>query len=487
MILLIITLFSAIVILSCLFRKHYIVYPVLLKTLGLLIILFSLVEYIIKLSTYVNLFPFEYSLYMALSKLRLFFRHIVLLENIGFSVFMFGNIIYFAMFRKNNKLIPALMCIPIILRFYISSLSFGEKAYLFCHSMDHPAKMLVITTRIVTSLQLIILVINIAIPYFVAISNIKATQLLESKRNSYYSLLPILATDIISCFLIFISDFRYFSFLNLDLTKYPTFVPFRINNNVFIAITFIVMMIFIVIGLIRYTPLKQLNPNYNSIEVNSSDENIIMLLHTYKNAFCAISQYADIQNSFLTDNELRLRKVKDISDKQFQELSNIINIARGTINQTISPTLINVADCIETALTNTLAKNHAEVIKKYYNSEVFTLGNQTQIIEAFVCLIQNSIDAMSFTSKPTINISLGIENNKLYINFTDNGEGIKFKDKYKIFNPLFSSKMGGSNLGMGLTYAKRIIESHGGSISLRSKCNKSTTFQVVLPAITFNC
>ena len=81
------------------------------------------------------------------------------------------------------------------------------------------------------------------------------------------------------------------------------------------------------------------------------------------------------------------------------------------------------------------------------------------------------------------------EENKLNekeINELEEKLGIKNKDKYKIFNPLFSSKMGGSNFGIGLTYAKRIIEAHGGSIALKSKYKKGTTFQIELPTFNFN-
>ncbi len=86
-------------------------------------------------------------------------------------------------------------------------------------------------------------------------------------------------------------------------------------------------------------------------------------------------------------------------------------------------------------------------------------------------------------SSPHLVITTATEHEKLFINITDNGIGIKNYYVTKIFNPLFSSKSGGKNFGVGLTYAKRIVEAHGGSISVKSKFSKYTTIQITLPNI----
>lgn len=314
--------------------------------------------------------------------------------------------------------------------------------------------------------------------------NNKKTQLLITKQNNIVTALMLFAVDITSYLLFFVSDLKYFTFVNHDLMKYPMYRPFSINNNFFISMAYFLALIFIIICAFKYTPLKKYSPTYDNIEIDSSNENIIMLLHTYKNAFCAISQYADTNNSFLNDDKFRLCNIKNISDKQFHEISNIINISRGNINQNTSPKPVNVIACIENALSNLLSNNSLKIVKNYREFDLFVLGNNSQITEVFNCLFQNSIESMfSYSTNPTLTITVGTEKSKIYINVTDNGKGIKTKYIHKVFLPLFSSKMGGSNFGMGLTYAKRIIEAHGGSITLKSKYKKSTTFQIVLPTV----
>ncbi|UCD72328.1 MAG: hypothetical protein JSW70_04865, partial [Syntrophobacterales bacterium] len=64
----------------------------------------------------------------------------------------------------------------------------------------------------------------------------------------------------------------------------------------------------------------------------------------------------------------------------------------------------------------------------------------------------------------------------LEISISDSGKGIPPQDMDKIFNPFYSTKTHGT--GLGLATAKRIVEEHGGSISVDSVLEKYTTFKI---------
>jgi signal transduction histidine kinase len=51
----------------------------------------------------------------------------------------------------------------------------------------------------------------------------------------------------------------------------------------------------------------------------------------------------------------------------------------------------------------------------------------------------------------------------------------------KIFDPFFTTKDKGKGIGIGLAISKRIIEDHGGKISVVSSSGEGTTFTVCLP------
>jgi len=61
----------------------------------------------------------------------------------------------------------------------------------------------------------------------------------------------------------------------------------------------------------------------------------------------------------------------------------------------------------------------------------------------------------------------------------DRGSGIDPEDQAKVFQPFFSKKKGGT--GLGLPIVKRIVEAHGGEISLRANAQRGVTFEVRFP------
>jgi nitrogen-specific signal transduction histidine kinase len=64
----------------------------------------------------------------------------------------------------------------------------------------------------------------------------------------------------------------------------------------------------------------------------------------------------------------------------------------------------------------------------------------------------------------------------------DSGEGIPNYVREHLFNPFFTTKSGGSGLGLAMT--KKIIEGMGGKVKLRSKINKGTILSFYLPPIS---
>jgi signal transduction histidine kinase len=62
----------------------------------------------------------------------------------------------------------------------------------------------------------------------------------------------------------------------------------------------------------------------------------------------------------------------------------------------------------------------------------------------------------------------------------DSGTGIPRESLPRIFDPFFSTKQDGT--GLGLAIVRRIVEAHGGSISVHSQVGRGTSIRVFLPA-----
>ena len=118
------------------------------------------------------------------------------------------------------------------------------------------------------------------------------------------------------------------------------------------------------------------------------------------------------------------------------------------------------------------------------------LGNRNKLLQVFVNLFQNSLDAVrrkKFTDeKPAIWIEGCEEGGKVIITVRDNGEGIATESIGKVFDPFFTTKDVGEGIGLGLTICYRILKEYQGRISVRSERGKFCEFKLEFPGPSAN-
>jgi two-component system sensor histidine kinase PhcS len=118
--------------------------------------------------------------------------------------------------------------------------------------------------------------------------------------------------------------------------------------------------------------------------------------------------------------------------------------------------------------------------------EILCWANKNKLTQVFVNLLQNALDALKKrppgAEEPVIRIAGRHENGRVFITVRDNGEGIDPQNLSKIFDPFFTTRDIGQGMGMGLSICFRIIQEHGGSISVNSERGKFCEFTIELPA-----
>ena len=103
--------------------------------------------------------------------------------------------------------------------------------------------------------------------------------------------------------------------------------------------------------------------------------------------------------------------------------------------------------------------------------------DRAQIKQAFYNIIKNAFQAM--TQGGLLRIRTDFDDAFVTVSFADSGGGISAGEMSKIFEPYFTTKAGGS--GLGLLIVRRIVREHGGEIDLVSDEGKGLTFTVRLP------
>ena len=102
--------------------------------------------------------------------------------------------------------------------------------------------------------------------------------------------------------------------------------------------------------------------------------------------------------------------------------------------------------------------------------------------QVFMNLLQNAVQAIPDTGR--IRITTRVEgDNRVILEFEDDGKGIPADRLERIFDPGFTSKPRGVGSGLGLAIAHQTISGHGGTIEVRSKPGQGTCFTLVLPLI----
>jgi signal transduction histidine kinase len=109
-------------------------------------------------------------------------------------------------------------------------------------------------------------------------------------------------------------------------------------------------------------------------------------------------------------------------------------------------------------------------------------GNAQKIEQVIVNLVVNAGQAMRDDVRGLITVRTRAEDSDIVFDIEDNGIGMNEKTVKQIFDPFFTTKRAKGGTGLGLAIVYRIVEEHGGQISVKSKQGVGTTFTVRIPA-----
>ena len=290
-------------------------------------------------------------------------------------------------------------------------------------------------------------------------------------------------------------------------TYYSSYVPFRNNRNelmgylnlphfaqqaelrqeiiafVMAYINLFVVLIILAFAVVFLIIKRLTKPLVESERQIAWNEMAKQIAHEIKNPLTpmklSVQQIQKAWNDKKDDFDNRMKGFSTVMIEQIDTLSAIASEFSNFAQQAkVKLTEINVKNCLEKTvlLMNTDDTICFETAKNVENATVFV--DEKQLSRALVNVLKNAKQAVSEVENPQIKISLRTSENHVDIAIQDNGKGIPFEIRDRIFEPNFTTKTSG--MGLGLAIAKNIIEQFDGTISFETDETK-TVFFIRLP------
>jgi PAS domain S-box-containing protein len=135
---------------------------------------------------------------------------------------------------------------------------------------------------------------------------------------------------------------------------------------------------------------------------------------------------------------------------------------------------------VETAAAAGRVKGVA-VAYGHVERDAVALVDGQRLRQVFANVLQNALEAISAgAAGGQVTVDLRADGERVVVEVSDNGSGITPEDREKIFMPFFTTKPSGTGLGMSIV--KKIVDLHGGDISVESAPGRGTRVRVALPA-----
>jgi len=119
-----------------------------------------------------------------------------------------------------------------------------------------------------------------------------------------------------------------------------------------------------------------------------------------------------------------------------------------------------------------------EVRKDFQPGIPMIMADPEQLRQVFLNLFTNAADAMPSGGTLTLRVRAG---QNLLVEIVDTGTGIAAADLPRVMETFFTTKPSGKGTGLGLPICRRIVEAHGGKISIESEPGNGATVRIVLP------
>tara|TARA_B100001029_G_scaffold38132_1_gene29307 strand:+ start:290 stop:1828 length:1539 start_codon:yes stop_codon:yes gene_type:complete len=256
-------------------------------------------------------------------------------------------------------------------------------------------------------------------------------------------------------------------------------ISYLIILSILFTLTIILSFYFTILNSIKQKNISEMKTDF----INN-------MTHEFKTPIATIDLALNaVKNEKIKGDEKLKNKYLNIINEENKRMNkqveNVLKISQLDKNKiTLTKKEHDLHDVINQAASriSLLLKTRNANINLNYNAKnsIINLSYQ-DMINVFVNIFENSIKYSA--TKPLINVNTSNKNNQIIISVKDNGMGISKAAKSKIFDKFYRVSQGDihnvKGHGLGLSFVKKIMDLHSGTISVSSEIGKGTDFKII--------
>lgn len=441
--------------------------------------------YLSKTASYRFITNEDYRLYRLFAPLRYHVSDISRYYNICFGFFMLVSLFMSASFLKLRMRYTAPLVLPILAFVIMPDPCVSRNIYI----LENTSFTGVPLRSIADKVCLVILHLYVLSPLAAVVICYLRSHIYKRR---YQLLSSFIILSVTVCFFLFVfvyGTYRVILFSNISPAKIPYLSAANTTYTLTELIT-VVLMALVLFILVLTNPFKYYDYIRKRVSRRVSrdiNNNICMLLHTYKNSFwCIAKQLQSVQGKLDVGDIKKAAEYTErtlgVAREQFESISNMLIIIK---EKHITFTRISLKECITAAINSQPLPQNIQLETDLQSADVFIRGSRSHITEMFVNVISNAVDALSITDKPKklIQITSLCEDGLCLVTVCDNGCGIERRRLKKLFSLFYTTKPPATNSGIGLNYVKNVLYMHGCDIRIRSLPGEYTAADIVFPIL----
>jgi two-component system nitrogen regulation sensor histidine kinase NtrY len=236
----------------------------------------------------------------------------------------------------------------------------------------------------------------------------------------------------------------------------------------------------------RLISLQRLAGDLDAVEITAWDDMARVLAHEMMNSLTPIASLSQSLDGLLRagagTNEVAgaLETITRRSQGLLRFVERYRQVADLPEPQAQITALAPLVDSVKQLVQPVLEERGIALTMSIVPADLVARVDPDLLEQSLINLLRNAADAAADQPAPRVEIECRVERGHCIIEVRDNGPGLTAEQREQIFVPFFTTKPGGS--GIGLSLVRRIAQAHGGRITVLANEPRGSVFRLSLPS-----